>query len=94
MMRLTWCPAAEEAWKGADIMQVIAIPHAFGSRKHEYGFVDSIACLLRSPAIDGYSREQAYVICSVAVDLRVSSVVNVPTYCVSSLLPEAIFSGD
>jgi len=31
----------------------------------------------------GFTREQAYVICSVAVDLRVSSVVNVPTYCVS-----------
>ena len=42
----------------------------------------------------GFTREQAYVICSVAVDLRVSSVVNVPTYCVSALLPEAIFSGD
>jgi formamidase len=42
----------------------------------------------------GFSREQAYVICSVAVDLRVSSVVNVPTYVVSALLPEAIFDGD
>jgi formamidase len=39
----------------------------------------------------GYSREQAYVICSVAVDLRVSNVVDVPNYVVSALLPEAIF---
>jgi formamidase len=39
----------------------------------------------------GYSREQAYVICSVAVDLRVSNVVDVPIYVVSALLPEAIF---
>jgi len=42
----------------------------------------------------GFSREQAYVICSVAVDLRVSNVVDVPNYVVSALLPEAIFSGD
>jgi formamidase len=42
----------------------------------------------------GFSREQAYVICSVAVDLRISNVVDVPNYVVSALLPEAIFSGD
>ena len=41
----------------------------------------------------GYSREQAYIICSVAVDLRVSNVVDVPNYVVSALLPEAIFAG-
>jgi formamidase len=39
----------------------------------------------------GYSRPQAYVICSVAVDLRISNVVDVPNYVVSALLPEAIF---
>jgi formamidase len=42
----------------------------------------------------GFSREQAYVICSVAVDLRVSNVVDVPNYVVSALLSEAIFDGD
>jgi formamidase len=42
----------------------------------------------------GFSRQQAYVICSVAVDLRISNVVDVPNYVVSALLPEAIFSGD
>ena len=39
----------------------------------------------------GYSREQAYVISSVAVDLRISNVVDVPNYVVSALLPEDIF---
>ena len=39
----------------------------------------------------GFTRNQAYVICSVAVDLRVSNVVDVPNYVVSALLPEAIF---
>ena len=41
----------------------------------------------------GWSREQAYVISSVAVDLRISNVVDVPNYVVSALLPEDIFQG-
>ncbi len=40
----------------------------------------------------GFTREQAYVICSVAVDLRVSNVVDVPNVTVSAFLPEDIFS--
>jgi formamidase len=39
----------------------------------------------------GFSREQAYVICSVAVDLRINNVVDTPNYVVSALLPEHIF---
>jgi formamidase len=39
----------------------------------------------------GWTREQAYVLCSVAADLRVSNVVDVPNYVVSALLPEGIF---
>ncbi|MEM7408578.1 MAG: acetamidase/formamidase family protein [Pseudomonadota bacterium] len=39
----------------------------------------------------GYSREQAYVICSVAVDLRISNIVDLPNVTVSALLPEGIF---
>ena len=42
----------------------------------------------------GFSREQAYVICSVAVDLKISNVVDVPNFVVSAFLPEAIFDGD
>jgi len=41
----------------------------------------------------GWSREQAYVICSVAVDLKVSNVVDVPNVVVSAILPEGIFHG-
>ena len=41
----------------------------------------------------GYSREQAYIICSVAVDLRVSNVVDLPNVTVSAFLPEDIFQG-
>jgi formamidase len=39
----------------------------------------------------GWTREQAYILCSVAVDLRVSNVVDVPNVTVSALLPEDIF---
>lgn len=39
----------------------------------------------------GFTREQAYVICSVAVDLRISNAVDLPNVTVSALLPNAIF---
>jgi formamidase len=41
----------------------------------------------------GWSREQAYIISSVAVDLRVGNVVDVPHYVVSALIPDVIFEG-
>ena len=40
----------------------------------------------------GWSKEQAYVLCSVAVDLKVSNVVDVPNVVVSAVLPEEIFT--
>ncbi|MDQ8205484.1 acetamidase/formamidase family protein [Pelagicoccus sp. SDUM812003] len=39
----------------------------------------------------GLSREQAYVTCSVVLDLKVSQLVNVPTTTITGYLPEAIF---
>ena len=41
----------------------------------------------------GWTRDQAYVICSVAVDLKVSNVVDLPNVTVSAFLPEDIFQG-
>ena len=41
----------------------------------------------------GWTREQAYVICSVAVDLRISNAVDLPNVTVSAFLPEDIFQG-
>ena len=41
----------------------------------------------------GWSKEQAYVICSVAVDLKISNVVDLPNVTVSAFLPEDIFQG-
>ena len=40
----------------------------------------------------GWSREQAYCICSVAVDLKISEVVDVPNMVVSAFLPLDIFT--
>jgi len=39
----------------------------------------------------GYTRDQAYCICSVAVDLHVSQIVDVPNLTVSAFLPLGIF---
>jgi formamidase len=41
----------------------------------------------------GWTRQQAYVICSVAVDLKISQLVDVPNMLVSAFLPEDIFTG-
>jgi formamidase len=41
----------------------------------------------------GWSRQQAYIICSVAVDLRISNIVDLPNVTVSAFLPEDIFQG-
>ena len=41
----------------------------------------------------GWSREQAYCICSVAVDLKLSQMVDVPNFIVSAFLPLDIFTG-
>ena len=40
----------------------------------------------------GWSREQAYCICSVAVDLKLSQIVDVPNFLVSAFLPLDIFT--
>ncbi len=39
----------------------------------------------------GFNRQQAYAICSVAVDLRLSEVVDVPNFVVTAFLPLDIF---
>jgi acetamidase/formamidase len=39
----------------------------------------------------GLSRSEAYVLCSVAVDLRISEVVNWPNYVVTAYLPLGVF---
>ena len=41
----------------------------------------------------GWTRQQAYTICSVAVDLKISQLVDVPSFLVSAFLPEDIFTG-
>jgi formamidase len=40
----------------------------------------------------GYTRPQAYAICSVAVDLKVSELVDVPNFVISAFLPLDIFT--
>lgn len=39
----------------------------------------------------GLTKEQAYILCSVAVDLRIGNLVDVPNFVVSAILPLEIF---
>jgi formamidase len=42
----------------------------------------------------GWTRQQAYAICSVAVDLKISELVDVPNMVVSAFLPLDIFGSE
>jgi acetamidase/formamidase len=42
-------------------------------------------------AARGLSREEAYILSSVCVDLRISEIVDAPNWIVSAFLPEAVF---
>ena len=44
-----------------------------------------------SPTTYDLSREDAYVLCSLCVDLKISEIVDAGQYVVSALLPEAVF---
>jgi formamidase len=55
---------------------------------------NALVNMIRALQQRGWSMEQAYVICSVAVDLRVSNAVDLPNVVVSALLPEDIFRDD
>jgi acetamidase/formamidase len=39
----------------------------------------------------GFSREEAYIICSVAADLKISEIVDAPNWIVSAFMPDSIF---
>jgi acetamidase/formamidase len=39
----------------------------------------------------GLSRSEAYILCSAAVDLKISEVVDAPNWTVTAYLPESIF---
>ena len=40
----------------------------------------------------GLSREEAYILCSVAVDLKISEIVDAPNWIVSAVLPDTVFA--
>jgi acetamidase/formamidase len=39
----------------------------------------------------GFSREEAYIVCSVAADLKISEIVDAPNWIVSAFMPDSIF---
>src|SRR4051795_11101295 len=58
------------------------------------GAQDAVRAMVDHLAGDrGFSREDAYLLCSLCVDLRISEIVDAGQYIVSALLPEAVFVG-
>ena len=43
--------------------------------------------------VRGLDRQEAYALCSVAADLRIHEVVDVPNWLVGAFLPDDIFTG-
>jgi formamidase len=52
---------------------------------------NALLAMIRYLRDRGFTDDQAYAICSVAVDLRISQVVNYPNVLVTALLPLGIF---
>jgi len=65
---------------GPDLMEAVrdSVEHMIAHLEREYRL----------------SHEQAYALCSVAVDLRISEVVDAPNWVVSAFLPKDLFTGD
>jgi acetamidase/formamidase len=42
----------------------------------------------------GLKRQDAYVLCSLAADLKITEVVDAPNWIVACFLPDAVFAGD
>jgi acetamidase/formamidase len=42
--------------------------------------------------VSSLSREDAYLLCSLCVDLKISEIVDAGEWIVSALLPEAVFT--
>lgn len=60
--------------------------HLDASRVHyEWNMIDHLV------EQRGLSREEAYVLASVAVDLKISEIVDAPDWIVSAFLPESVF---
>ena len=55
---------------------------------------DAVRAMVEHIAVTySLGREDAYLLCSLAVDLKISEIVDAGQYIVSALLPEAIFTG-
>ena len=61
------------------------------SKSHHLAARNALLEMVQLLGERGYSKAQAYVICSVAVDLRISNLVDAPNYTVSAFLSEDIF---
>jgi len=42
----------------------------------------------------GLTRQDAYVLCSLAADLKITEVVDAPNWIVACFMPDAVFAGD
>lgn len=61
-------------------------PDLFGAAQQSVRYMIEKLCTER-----GLSREEAYILCSVCVDLKITQIVDAPNWTVSAFLPETVF---
>jgi acetamidase/formamidase len=62
------------------------------ARYPQYAIPQGQLAVTERSSYHGRSRQEAYAIASVAADLRIHEVVDVPNWVVGAFLPEAIFT--
>jgi acetamidase/formamidase len=80
-------PALPGAPAGPHFVTTAAGPDLFAAAQQAVRYMIDHLGLER-----GLSREEAYVVASVAVDLKISEIVDAPNWIVSAFLPESIFT--
>ena len=80
-------PGPPAAHAGPHFVTTAAGPDLFAASQQAIRYM--IDHLVRERAL---SREEAYVVASVVVDLRISEIVDAPNWLVSAFLPESVFS--
>jgi formamidase len=99
---LSWQPSfpvaeyTEPAAPARELVATTGIPVDPDGRNGELDLLLAARAALREmlaylTATRGFTREQAYALCSVAVDLQISEVVNTPNAVVAAALPLDIF---
>ena len=85
-LREPWFRTPGQPARGAEVATTAHGPDLFAAAQQAIRYL-----IAHVVAERGLTREEAYVVASVAADLRISEIVDAPNWIVSAFLPESIF---